>query len=119
MDVVPARRSRSKRPTGICLQRSPVGYNVIICVGLQDLNEVIELVRLLGLTWGKKRLKRAYDEMTHTGQPILGATFVEFAQWWARHRAMARYARPAMPAGVGEALVLSFVWSLAAATCAG
>ena len=74
---------------------------------------------LLGLTWGKKRLKRAYDEMTHTGQPILGATFMEFAQWWARHRAMARYAKPAMPAGVGEALVLSFVWSLAAATCAG
>jgi Ca2+-binding EF-hand superfamily protein len=76
--------------------------------GRLDLPEVAELARQLGVNWSKRQLASAYEDMTtangfytttragtdaqdeeaaSNGQ---GASFHDFAQWWARHTAVER-----------------------------
>ena len=55
--------------------------------GRLDWGEVTELGRRLGLSWSKRRLKRAYDDMTSDPH---GASFHDFALWWAQQQAVAR-----------------------------
>ena len=65
--------------------------------GRLDQDEVCRVVKLLGLAWSKKRLRHAFDEMATAdptaakgAQRIMGVSFHDFAQWWARNRAAAR-----------------------------
>jgi CRP-like cAMP-binding protein/Ca2+-binding EF-hand superfamily protein len=60
--------------------------------GLLDIGEFYVLVKQLGLDWGKKKLKRAFQDMTaEAPRHQLGqASFSDFAHFWAQHRAMER-----------------------------
>lgn len=49
---------------------------------------MVRLFKALGLKWSTRRLRRAYDDMAPLNQR--GASFHDFAQWWARQQAIAR-----------------------------
>ena len=57
-----------------------------------EFSELCTLSKALGLDWGKRRLRKAYDEMCQ-GTPFgnkEGVTFEDFASWWARYEVMRR-----------------------------
>ena len=53
-----------------------------------DWEEMTTLVKKLGLTWGKRKIRGAYNDMT-SGLDR-GVSFSEFAVWWSRQQAVAR-----------------------------
>jgi hypothetical protein len=58
--------------------------------GQLDLKEFTALVRKLKLDWGKRKTRRAYNDMSAFSEPSNFVTFMDFAHWWSSQQAILR-----------------------------